>query len=84
MLLLMTIALTHNANVPPTLCRGAQNLSRHKLIVPVPYVTGSPAVKRDYKRVSNMLAYTPEHKIKPVFPHFLALFGAIVFVVPIQ
>ena len=38
MLFFVTIALIHNAEVPLTLCRGTQNLSRHKLIVCVPLV----------------------------------------------
>ena len=67
MLLFMTIALIHNANVLLKLCRGTQNLSRHKLIVRVPLVCdrhsgGKKRFVHHYQRVSNRLAYTPEHK----------------------
>ena len=41
MLLFMTIVLIHNMNIPLTLCRGAQNWSRHKLFVGVPLVCDS-------------------------------------------
>ena len=67
MLLLMTVALIHNANVPLTLCRGTQNLSRYKLILCVPLVgdrqSGSEKrIVHDYKRVSNRQAYTQKKR----------------------
>ena len=66
MLLFMTNALIHNANIPLTLCRGTQNSSRHKLIVRVPLVcdrqSGSEKrILHDYEGVSNRLAYNSEH-----------------------
>ena len=57
----------HNVNGPLTSCRGSQNLSGHKLIVRVPLVCdrqpgSEKRIVHDNKRVSNRLAYTPEHK----------------------
>ena len=77
MLLFMTIALIHNANVLLTLCRGTQNSSRHKLIIHEPQACDrqSGSEKRmvhDPKRGYNRPAYTPkqEHMELHLHQHF--------------